>query len=225
MKVIHSKRKSFALVIEKDGTLVVRAPVGATRRQIMDIVKKHQDWIDKKQGEVKLRQEEAISPVFAEGQEFWYLGKLYPLAIIENASSPLTLQKEFVLAKEYLPHAQVVFEAWYKIEARRFLMERVKKFAGEHGLTYTVIRINSARTRWGSCSSKGSLNFSWRLMMAPPVVIDYVVVHELAHLKQLNHSKAFWAEVQKMMPTYQQHRSWLKANGHRLGFIKAASAD
>lgn len=100
--------------------------------------------------------------------------------------------------------------------ARELLSQRVCSFARAFGLTYRKIRISSARTRWGACSTSGTLSFNWRLVMAPPQVVDYVVVHELAHLRQPNHSPAFWDEVAKMMPDYAHHRAWLKKNGSRL---------
>ena len=96
------------------------------------------------------------------------------------------------------------------------LTERVEFFAHAQGFKVKKIRISSARTRWGSCSAKGTLSFTWRLVMAPPDVIDYVVVHELCHLKELNHSKAFWAQVEAILPDYKTRRKWLKDNGAKL---------
>jgi predicted metal-dependent hydrolase len=218
MKVTYSKRKTFALIIDKDGLLLVRAPIGASKRQIKTVVDAHQSWIEEKQAEVVRKQQTQRPPRFVDGEAFWYLGQRYPLSITnQEIKPPLQLHNRFILAQPYLPQAEAVFEAWYKMQARQVLKQRVEQWAKANRLTYTSLRITSARTRWGSCSSKGSLNFSWRLVLAPLVVIDYVVVHELAHLKQRNHSKAFWAEVEVMMPEYRQHRRWLKENGYRLG--------
>jgi predicted metal-dependent hydrolase len=109
-----------------------------------------------------------------------------------------------------------VFEAWYKQQARQALTERVALRAAFHMLTVSGVRISSARTRWGSCSSRGSLSFTWRLVLAPLEVIDYVIVHELAHLRVRNHSPEFWKEVGRMMPDYAQRKQWLKDNGRML---------
>jgi predicted metal-dependent hydrolase len=92
----------------------------------------------------------------------------------------------------------------------------VAHFAGLHGFEPGKLRISSARTRWGSCSRQGTLSFTWRLVMAPEEVIDYVVVHELCHLRHLNHSKAFWGLVEGILPDYKVRRAWLKRHGERL---------
>jgi len=122
----------------------------------------------------------------------------------------------FKLTEAAQPNAESVFTAWYRKQARNVLTERVEFFARKHGFKIGKIRVSSARTRWGSCSSKDTLSFTWRLVMAPLEVIDYVVVHELCHLKEMNHSKAFWTRVERILPDYKVHRKWLKENGVKL---------
>ena len=100
--------------------------------------------------------------------------------------------------------------------AKRIFPERTAYFALRMGVDYGRITIREQKTRWGSCSSKGNLNFNWKLILAPPEVLDYVVVHELCHLKEMNHSKAFWDEVGKVMPEYETYKLWLKENGWKL---------
>ena len=101
-------------------------------------------------------------------------------------------------------------------EALKVIPERVEYFAKVIGVTYGKITIRNQKTRWGSCSSKGNLNFNCLLMLAPPEVLDYVVVHELCHRKQMNHSKAFWLEVEKVLPNYKEVRKWLKEEGSQM---------
>ncbi len=103
-----------------------------------------------------------------------------------------------------------------KDEAKRVIPDRVKYYAGIMGVTFGKITIKNQKNRWGSCSSKGNLNFNCLLMMTPDKVRDYVVIHELCHLKQMNHSKMFWAEVEKVMPDYKVYRQWLSQNGNML---------
>ena len=126
------------------------------------------------------------------------------------------MDTSFKLTEVAQPKAESVFTAWYRTQARMVLTERVKFFARKYGFKVGKIRISSARTRWGSCSAKETLSFTWRLVMAPLDVIDYVVVHELCHLRELNHSKAFWARVEKILPDYKKRRRWLKDNGSKL---------
>lgn len=101
-------------------------------------------------------------------------------------------------------------------KALRVIPERVEYFAEMMNVTYGRITIREQKTRWGSCSSEKNLNFNWKLILAPPEVLDYVVVHELCHLKEMNHSKAFWDEVGKVMPEYETYKLWLKENGWKL---------
>ena len=101
-------------------------------------------------------------------------------------------------------------------QARRDLTERAKLYAPRVGVTYGRISIRRQKTKWGSCSSGGNLNFNCLLMLAPEAVRDYVVVHELCHRKQMNHSEAFWAEVERVLPEYREARKWLKTHGQEL---------
>lgn len=101
----------------------------------------------------------------------------------------------------------------YKKQAKRLIPPRVKVFAEKYGFSYNSVKITSAKTRWGSCTSKRNLNFTYRLILAPQKVIDYVIVHELCHLRQMNHSKKFWDEVAAIMPDYKVQEHWLKEHG------------
>jgi len=214
--LIRSKRKTYALIVQSDGQLIVRAPLRATRAQIDELVRSKDAWIRRKQDEVRRASPKLPRRRFVDGEAFLYLGQAYPLAILNEQTSPLNLCECFTLSGDSRREAGQVFEAWYRRQARRVITERVGWYAARHGLTFTRLRITGARTRWGSCGAKGSLNFAWRLVMAPLRVIDYVVVHELAHLTVRSHSKAFWTRVAAMLPDYREPRLWLKENGHRL---------
>ena len=106
--------------------------------------------------------------------------------------------------------------AWYTTQANSLIAERVQWYAAKYGFEYHQVKITKAKTRWGSCSPNGNLNFSWRLIMAPMQAIDYVVVHELVHLHEKNHARGFWAQVEAILPDYVQQVRWLKSNGYRL---------
>ena len=214
--IIRTKRKSIALIIEPDGKLVVRAPMRVSDADIKHLVKHKEKWIKEKQKQVKDKSTQSTPKVYMDGEEFLYLGKSYKLKIIADLNPALVLSRKFYLSLRALPKAESVFTEWYREQARAVISERVKLYAARHGFTYRKIRITSARTRWGSCSSMGNLNFTWRLVMAPPEVIDYVVVHELAHLRVNNHSKEFWNQVECIMPDYKQRLKWLKENGRKL---------
>jgi len=149
---------------------------------------------------------------------FWYLGKEYALKVVPHASSSLHLEDRFYLSQKALPVARQVFTDWYRGQARKVFSAKVEKYAGQYGFKYQRIRISSARTRWGSCNNRGSLNFSWRLVMTPRSIIDYVVVHELVHLWEQNHLPSFWSKVGDILPAYKSRREWLKKNAHLFTF-------
>lgn len=114
------------------------------------------------------------------------------------------------------PIQRQALEARYRQAAKEYFPARVSYYEKIIGVTHNVIHIRDQKTRWGSCSSKGNLNFNWRLMLAPPRVLDYVVVHELCHRKEMNHSKAFWNAVETVLPDYKELRKWLRDNGNTL---------
>ncbi len=100
-------------------------------------------------------------------------------------------------------------------QAAEVIKVRCRYYAPVMGVSYGTVTIREQKTRWGSCSTKGNLNFNWKLVLMPPEILDYVVVHELAHRIQMNHSAAFWAEVGKILPDYKERRQWLKVNGQK----------
>jgi len=146
------------------------------------------------------------------GEGFMFLGETYKLHITDIQFEPLRFDRGFYLSRSVLPQARQVFIDWYKKQAAEFIEERAKWYAKKAGLTYNRVNITDARKRWGSCSRTGNLNFSWRLIMAPLRVIDYVVVHELVHLTVRNHTGEFWNRVSVLLPDHEIQRAWLHKN-------------
>ena len=215
-KIIRSKRKTIALQITDNATLIVKAPFEANEEVINKVITKHLRWIEKKKNEVLSRDPQFAEKEYVNGEGFLYLGESYKLYIVNKQNMPLKFDNCFFLLKEYQLMAKQLFINWYKEKAYEKISERVQWYARKRGFTHNKISITDANIRWGSCSPKGNLNFSWRLIMAPLSVIDYVVVHELAHLEQKNHSKAFWNIVKMLLPEYEKSKDWLKNNGYLL---------
>ncbi len=215
-KIIRSKRKTISLQLNEDATLVVRAPLGVSDEIIDRVILRHQNWIEEKKREIELRNLHFSKKTFINGEEFLYLGEYYRLYLVDYQEVPLNFKNGFYLSKKYSSKAKEIFMDWYKERAYEKIFERVQWYALKNGFQYNKIKITQAQKRWGSCSGKGNLNFSWRLIMAPLPVVDYVVVHELAHLVEKNHSKAFWSKVKMLMTDYQKQQEWLKRNGHLL---------
>ena len=215
-QIIRTNRKTIALIVERDGNLVVRAPLRASEQQIHTLVFKKSEWIRSKQKLAKAKYSPFVPKEYVNGEGFWYLGKIHKLEVVETQSSSLLLNGTFRLARKALNRAEGAFVKWYKAQALQVMTERVQWYASKHGLRYEQIKITSPRTRWGSYNSRGTLSFSWRLVMAPVPVIDYVVAHELIHSVANNHSPIFWTRLQLIVPDYQQRIEWLERNGHLL---------
>jgi len=215
-RLIRSQRRSMALIIQPDGSLLVRAPLQATDQQVLNLVHQKEEWIRVTQEKVRRTVPKVAPRRFAEGETFLFKGNGYRLKLVNHARPTLSLGTCFQLDRAALPRAKEIFTRWYRQQARQVIEGRVSLLAAGNGFHYEKIRISSARTRWGSCSAKGTLSFTWRLVMAPLPVIDYVVMHELVHLHEHNHSKSFWAKVAKLMPGYKQQMRWLKENGRLL---------
>ncbi|MEM3445727.1 MAG: SprT family zinc-dependent metalloprotease [Thermoplasmata archaeon] len=213
--VIYSKRKHIMLKITPDGRLIVHAPVHTSKREILEAVQRHRKWIERTRARLQERAKQQKKS-YAEGEKFLFLGQEFPLKIV-NGRKPLVFQDNaFLLSNAYLSSAPEVFEWWYKNIARVILIPRAEELAGQFGFKPKKFKITGGKTRFGSCSSKGYINLSWRLVLAPPEIIDYVIVHELAHLKEPNHSKKFWVVVEKFIPDYKARKKWLKEHAHLL---------
>lgn len=214
-QIIRTKRKTVSLQVTDKATLVVRAPLKVSNEMIIKIVDKHKKWIDKKKIEINQRNLLFTPKKFIDGEQFLFLGKYYNLRIVDNQHISLKLYEQFTLHKDFVKEARQVFTHWYKRKAYEVISERLSWYCQLNGFMYEKFSITNAQTRWGSCSQR-NVNFTWRLVMAPISVIDYVVVHELVHLDEKNHSRKFWGKLKKIMPEYEIQRNWLKNNGYLL---------
>jgi len=211
-KIIRTKRrKTVALQITEDATLIVRAPLRVRDKIIQEIVNHHSKWIERKIEQMRARKLKYSPKKFVEGEEFLYLGKYYKLHIVDEQDSELRFQDGFHLSKDALSYAKDLFVKWYKESAYEEISQRVNFYTKMMGLQYSRIKITGAKKILGSCTGK-NLNFSWRLVMAPLQIIDYVVAHEVVHLVEKNHSKVFWNKLQVLIPDYRERRQWLKEN-------------
>jgi predicted metal-dependent hydrolase len=214
-KLIRSCRRTAAIYI-KDGNIEVRAPLNMPKRDIDNFVVAKEQWIIKHLTQSRANIEQRESFTLNYGDTLNFCGVEYPLTAKEGN------RVGFDGERFYLPPAlapkqrQTLLAQIYRRLAKMLIAERVKQYAAIMGVMPAAIKINGAKTRWGSCSAKKSLNFSWRLVMADNAVIDYVVVHELAHICEMNHSPRFWAVVAKVLPDYKERQKRLKELQQRL---------
>jgi len=208
--IIRSRRKTIAVEITKEGGVLVRAPLTLARREVFAFVHQNRAWIARKHAQARVLQEERGPRRFLEGESFPFLGEQHRLRFVEGGEYLRKENGEFLLGADLASRARDLFRTWYRARAREIFEERVERFALQMGLRVQAVRITDANQRWGSCSAAGSLNFAWRLVMAPPPVIDYVIVHELAHLVEMNHSRRFWDCVARVIPDHPARRKWLR---------------
>lgn len=202
--------------VTADASLIVRAPNRVSPEAIDTVVREKLPWILEKQRLARQRYQPPVKKEFIEGEGFLYLGESYKLVVVKDAQAPLVFNgKELLFPDQYRFQARDKFRTWYQEQALHVISRRVKLYADSAGLQYNRVSITDARTCWGSCGVKGTLNFTWRLIMAPLNVVDYVVAHELAHLEERNHSSRFWQKVGVIFPDYPPARKWLRVN-HRL---------
>jgi predicted metal-dependent hydrolase len=213
------RRKTVTLRIDSRGRVVIRAPLHTVTAEIESFYQQNRAWVAKKLAERRAIQEMCKPKSFVSGEEFLFLGKSYPLRLAETNGKIPALSfctAGFTLPKEYSAKARDLFIKWYKARALETITEKVLCFSKRLDLIPKGIRLMTARTQWGSCSPDNRLSFNWKLIMAGDAFIDYVVAHELLHIKEKNHSPRFWGALGSFMPDYRERKAWLDENAHLL---------
>jgi len=218
-----SRAKRMRIQIESDTPkLVLVAPRYALDFQIKSFLKRQEDWIEK--GWIKVLKKAALRPKhkYEDGDTYFYFGEALVLKLIPSLSwkpkvrvnkNQLEISIHKAISKiEGKKAIKKAIQEFYKAKASEVIHDRLEFFNEYYGLKFNRVSFRNQKTRWGSCSSQKNLNFNWRLIMAPIEIIDYVVVHELCHLKYMNHSAAFWKTVSETIPNYKERKKWLKEN-------------
>ncbi|MBI5019087.1 M48 family metallopeptidase [Candidatus Gottesmanbacteria bacterium] len=207
-------RRSISLHILENGELEVRAPRFIPEFIIRQFVAAKEDWIE--QTRLKLKTlPKSKKPVYKEGEVFRLGGKEYTLHITDGNAVVLTPTRLY-FPKKFLSRAKHHMELFCRKFAKQFLTERVSVYAEKMKVTCRRISIRDTTSRWGSCSSTGTISFSYRLILAELSIIDYVVAHELAHVTHHHHKPAFWAYLSRYYPGYITAKTWLRREGHTL---------
>jgi predicted metal-dependent hydrolase len=184
-----------------------------------ELLKENAAWLIEKTRKFETYREQIPDREYEAGETFPYLGEEYEV-VVERRSSSQIEDETFRLAEHHVNQTSVkrALETLYRREARERFEKRLNLYAVEMNVEYDQIHIRNQTTRWGSCSSTGTLSLNWRLIMAPPEVVDYILVHELAHLREPNHSDEFWSLVAEHDPEYKVHSQWLEENSAQLIF-------
>jgi hypothetical protein len=205
----HSpRRRSIGLMVTTQGQVVVTLPRGTSQADLTRALEKHRAWI-----EAKVAERTAAWARLKEG-EAYFLGQPLPLLALRGAQGAVSLNDNSI-GVPIIDDADLWprLKAWYQEQALRLLQERVRHRGTQMGLKPGPVALKEWRRRWGECHPDGALKFNWRLILCPPAVIDYVVVHELAHLTVSGHNPRFWGEVAKVLPDYAARRRWLNREG------------
>jgi len=214
-----TKRSTTDIVIERDGNIVVRAPEGFTDEQIDAVVESKRMWIYRNLAEWRDLNATAVVREWVNGETFLYLGRSYRLSLVAGRDCDLKLYEgRFCLNRKLIETggpaaAQKAFEDYYTAKGLVRIQERAEYYAPKVGVIPSAIKVKDMGYRWATCSAANVITFHWKCMMAPPRIIDYILVHELCHMHVKNHSDAFWNEVDKIMPDYRERKEWLKRNG------------
>ena len=229
--IIRSKRKTVCLSVNKDGSVTVKAPLRyPSEKEIAGFIEQKMDWVLKQRDIQQDREDMKLVRRFETDYSFPYLGeeRLVEMQSAKRTSivydgNRIIIKTPFCEAlqanyeekenKHAIEKLQNDLKKWYKKQAFAYVSKRVEYYQNIIGVSVTSVSIKSRKSQWGSCDSNGNLTFSWRLVMARPEAIDYVVVHELCHLKEMNHSGKFWKLVEEILPDYKKSREWLKDCG------------
>ena len=209
-KIVRSNRKTLAISVDTFGRLIVRAPKKCAEDRIFAFLQEKESWIFRKQAERK-GAGTALPPENLDGYEFLLLGKTTKIFLYDEKRVGYDSENDRIFLPKEKARERLV--KWLKENAKRILTTVTERKAKEMGTTYKSLAITSAKTRWGTCSGDNALRFTFRLLYCPKEIIEYVVVHELSHTRQKNHSKLFWQEVERYMPDWKTRRKWLKAHG------------
>ncbi len=213
IQLSRSHRASISITILRDGQVSVKAPYLIPKKLIEEFVKSKANWIEKRQQLILKNKKE--DKKFENGEVFPYLGKDYELELGHFPDIEIKGEKLlFPIALKL--QGKVIMEKWYIRQAKREIKKLVDEYSQMMGTSYNGITFSDTKSQWGRCTSDNRLQFNWRLIMTPLLVVRYVVIHELAHTYEKNHSAKFWSIVRSANPSYKMQIKWLKEHGNNL---------
>lgn len=214
-----SDRQTTDIVIERNGAITVRPPQRMTPEQVDETVFSKRMWIYRNLAEWRDLNATRVVREWVNGETFLYLGRGYRLQLVAGQNDDLKLKDgRFCLRRDIVQQgddsaAHQAFVLFYQVKGLPRIRSRVALFAAKVGVNPCTVQIKDLGYRWASCGTNGDLHFHWKCLMAPLSVIDYIIVHELCHLRYRDHSDAFWNEVDKILPDYRERKEWLRCRG------------
>ena len=213
------RRKTVELTVERDGSIILYVPENAARENLEVLIKAKLLWIYQRLGRKDEELHQFPEKEFVSGEGFYYRGRKYRLKLVDEIIPSLNNEKlkflngRFWMHRDLAPKGHDIFVAWYTHRAVEWVSRRIHLLQGRVGVKSDLTEIRDLGFRWGSCSEKGKLFFHWRLILLPPERIDYLILHELVHLHEHNHSPLFYERLKRAVPEYEHHEEWLRCNG------------
>jgi len=212
-----SNRKRLTIIVERDRSVLVHAPQSTSLEKIQAIVEAKRNWIyEKRKHAQKYSVPHPPGKELVNGESVLYLGRQYQIEIVQSSTEEIRFEQRFLIPASLIGGREQVLRDWYINKAKEKILPRSKKFATALGVAFKHANIVDNRYRWGSCSISDNLSFNWRLIKAPMYVVDYVIIHELSHLLEANHTTRFWNIVRAQSPKIDQAKQWLLENGQIL---------
>lgn len=212
----YSVRKTISIIVERDRSVVVRAPLNTSEELIAKEISKRKRLLLKKIEHNQKYPFPKPAKEFVSGETLLYLGKTYKLYVTDNLNESVVFDNKFFINKSNQKQANKLFREWYIKSATEIIVPKAKAIAQQLGVAYNNINILDLKYRWGSCTPKDNIHFNWRIIKAPMTVIEYIIVHELTHLLEANHTPEFWNRIAVMQPNFINAKNWLKELGHEL---------
>ena len=217
------RRKTVEITVDRGGELIITAPPGVAGDVLGAFVREKKFWLYTRLAEKEALQQPRGSKEFVSGEGFPYLGRSYRLLLVDAQDVPLKLEAgRFKLRRDEAPGGREHFIRWYAEHAAPWLRRRVKGWASRMGVQPRGVEVRDLGFRWGSCGQAGGVNFHWATILLPVTAVDYVIVHELAHLVEPNHTPEFWQQVARALPEYEQRKAWLAEHGGRALLLSRA---
>jgi predicted metal-dependent hydrolase len=215
-KIKYSNRKTLNISVERDRSVIVRAPENLSLEKIEEIVQSKRNWIMDKINHPQKYPIDFKAKEFVSGETLLYLGRNYQLMVVEEDFEGIRFNQSFTISKSNQANANQLFKEWYLKKALEKIEPLAKKYASNLGVTYNECKTSEMKYRWASCTPKNNILFNWRIIKAPMYVLEYLVAHELVHLIENNHTPEFWNILSIQVPNYEKAKKWLREKGQLL---------
>ncbi|MCF6183177.1 MAG: M48 family metallopeptidase [Bacteroidales bacterium] len=215
-KIKYSNRKTLNISVERDRSVIVRAPENLSLEKIEEIVQSKRNWIKEKINHAQKYPIDFKAKEFVSGEALLYLGRNYQLLVIDENFEGIRFNQSFTISKSNQANANQLFKEWYLAKALEKIKPLAKKYASNLGVEYNECKTSEMKYRWGSCTPKNNIIFNWRIVKAPMYVLEYLVAHELVHLIENNHTPEFWNILSIQVPNFEKAKKWLKEKGQLL---------